>query len=90
LLHAGELAALQLMQQSPDAMLLTDDAAARLVAEQLGYEVHGTIGIVVRAIRTKQRTKRQVVNLLRSIPRRSTLFIRPSLLASITRQVEES
>jgi hypothetical protein len=28
LLHAGELAALQLMQQSPDAMLLTDDAAA--------------------------------------------------------------
>jgi predicted nucleic acid-binding protein len=90
LLHGGEIESLQLMPQSPDAMLLTDDAAARLVAEQLGYEVHGTIGIVVRAIRTRQRTKRQVVNLLRSIPLRSTLFIQPRLLASIIQQVEES
>lgn len=90
LLHAGELQSLQLMQQSPDAMILTDDAAARLVAQQLGYEVHGTIGIIVRAVRRRQRTKRQVLNLLRSIPRRSTLFIRPRLLTAIIQQIEDS
>jgi predicted nucleic acid-binding protein len=59
LLDVGELEALQLMQQSPEAILLTDDAAARLVAERLAYEVHGTIGVVVRALRRRQRTKRQ-------------------------------
>ena len=88
LLDAGELEALQLMQQSPAAILLTDDAAARLVAERLDYEVHGTIGVVVRALRRRQRTKRQVLNLLRSLPRRSSLFIERRLLESIIEQVE--
>src|SRR5436309_10159389 len=83
LLDAGELEALKLMQQSPGAILLTDDAAARLVAERLGYEVHGTIGVVVRALRRRRRTKRQVLNLLRSIPRKSSLFIDSRLLDSV-------
>jgi HPt (histidine-containing phosphotransfer) domain-containing protein len=83
LLDIGELEALKLMQQSPGAILLTDDAAARLVAERLGYEVHGTIGVVVRAFRRQQRTKRQVLNVLRSLPRRSTCFVGRRLLNSI-------
>ena len=87
LLDAGELEALRLMQATPDAVLLTDDAAARLVAERLAYEVHGTIGVIVRALRRRQRTKRQVVNLLRAVPKRSTLFIRATLLESIIEQV---
>jgi len=44
-LDAGEQAALALMLQHPQAILLTDDAAARLAAEQLGLRVHGTLGI---------------------------------------------
>lgn len=88
LLDAGELQALQLLQQAPAAILLTDDAAARLVAERLQYEVHGTIGVALRALRRGQRTKRQVLNLLRSVPRRSSLFIEAALLASIIEQVE--
>ena len=79
LLGAGELAVLRLMRQSPQAIFLTDDAAARLVAQRLGYEVHGTIGVVIRALRRQQRTKRQVVNLLRSVPHRSTLFVEPQI-----------
>src|SRR5437867_1901234 len=59
LLDAGEREALRLMEGAPDAILLTDDAAARLVAERLEYEVHGTIGVIVRALRRQQRTKRQ-------------------------------
>ncbi len=87
LLDAGELEALTLMQENPDAILLTDDAAARVVAQRLQCEVHGTIGIVLRALRRQQRTKRQILNLLRALPRRSTLFIQPRLLSSIIEQV---
>jgi predicted nucleic acid-binding protein len=89
-LAAGELESLCLMAERPHAILLTDDAAARLVAEKLGYEVHGTIGVVVRSLRRMQRTKRQVLNLLRSIPRRSTLHIAESLLDSVIDDVSAS
>jgi predicted nucleic acid-binding protein len=90
LLDAGESEALQLMSQAPSAVLLTDDAAARLVAKRLGREVHGSIGILVRALRRHQRTKKQVLNLLRSIPRRSSLFIDARLLQSVIEQVENA
>ena len=86
-LDAGELSALGLMQHLSADLFLCDDAAARLVAESLGYGVHGTIGLVIRAIRRQQRTKPQVLEILRAIPTRSTLFIKPSLLADICDRV---
>lgn len=89
LLDAGELEALRLMQANPDAVLLTDDAAARLVAQRLEYEVHGTIGVIVRSLRRRQRTKRQVLNLLRAVPRRSTLFIQAELLESVIEEIKK-
>src|SRR5262245_1759854 len=88
-LAAGEIQSLILMADHSDAVLLTDDAAARLVADKLGYEVHGTVGIIVGAIAQNQRTKRQVLNLLRAIPRRSTLYIARSLLNSVIAEVTE-
>lgn len=78
-LDAGEKAALALMQSYPTAIFLTDDAAARLAAEQLGLQVHGTVGIVLRAIRRRQRTPQEVVAVLSRIPTASTLHIRASL-----------
>ena len=87
-LDAGELEALIWMQEYPDAIFLTDDAAARLAAERLGYKVHGTIGVVIRALRRKQKTRKQVLNLLRAIPRRTTLFITPQLLKLALEQVK--
>jgi predicted nucleic acid-binding protein len=89
-LASGEVGALRLMQDISDAILLTDDSAARLVAERLEYEVHGTLGVIVRAIRRRQRTKRQVLNLLRSIPYRSTLFVERRLLESIIAGVQDA
>jgi predicted nucleic acid-binding protein len=90
LLQTGEVEALRLMQENPAAIFLTDDAAARLVGQQLGYEVHGTVGIVVRALRRQQRTRRQVLNLLRALPQRSTLFIEQRLLSAVIEQVENA
>ena len=67
---------------------MTDDTAARLAAEQLGLSVHGTLGILLRAIRRKQRDPRDVADLLRTIPSRSTLHIRANLLNEIIAEVE--
>ena len=76
------------MQQHAEAIFLTDDAAARLAGITLGYKVHGSIGILIRAIRRSRRSKEQILTLPRSIPTRSSLHIRPSLLREIIAQVE--
>lgn len=49
LLDAGEAEALALTRQLSAAWFLTDDAAARLLSQQLGHEVHGSLGIVLWA-----------------------------------------
>lgn len=87
-LDLGEQAALTLMQNNPQAIFLTDDAAARLAAVTIGYQVHGTIGILIRAIRRQQRTSHEIVTILRELPRRSTLHIRLDLLQEIITRLE--
>jgi predicted nucleic acid-binding protein len=88
-LHRGEQEALQVAQAEPGCLLLTDDTAARLAAQSLRLRVHGTIGILVRAIRRKQRTRDEVITLLRSLPLVSTLHVRQEFLEAIIRQVEQ-
>lgn len=48
-MDAGEAEAIALARQITADWLLTDDAAARLFAEELGIEVHGSLGIVLWA-----------------------------------------
>jgi predicted nucleic acid-binding protein len=88
-LHRGEQEALQLAQTHADCLVLTDDTAARLAARNLGLAVHGTIGVLLRAIRRKQKTKDEVLRALRALPTVSTLHVRTSLLEDIIRQVEQ-
>ena len=89
-LDAGEAEALLFMGSHRDWILLTDDAAARMAATQLAYEVHGTIGIVIRAIRRGLRSAADVIALLEAIPDRSSLYIKRSLLREIVLSVRES
>ncbi|MBI2947076.1 MAG: DNA-binding protein [Verrucomicrobia bacterium] len=84
-LDAGEIAALCLLEQTRGELFLCDDAAARLAAESIGFKVHGTIGLIVRAIRRSTRTVAQVKGILEQIPSQSTLHISRSLLAEIIR-----
>lgn len=49
LLHGGEAESLALALEIKPDWFLTDDAAARLMAESLGIEVHGAIGVVLWA-----------------------------------------
>ena len=82
-LHRGEVSALGIMEKNPGALFLTDDCAARLVAGKMGYNVHGTIGILLRAIRRDILKPSEVLNLLSELPQRSSLYIRYSLLNEI-------
>ena len=78
------------MPAHPHAILLTDDAAARLAAATLGYSVHGSIGILLRAIRRQQRTRDAILAILRRLPEQSTLHIRSGLLQEIITELEKS
>jgi predicted nucleic acid-binding protein len=88
LLHAGERAALQVAQERAGSWLLTDDTAARLAARSLSITAHGTIGILLRAIRRQQRTKAEVLGVLRALPDVSTLHLGRSFLNEIVREME--
>lgn len=49
ILDCGEAQAIALARQLGSDWLLTDDAAARLIAQGLGLEVHGSLGVVLWA-----------------------------------------
>ncbi len=87
-LHSGEIEALQLAYETEFSILLTDDSAARLAAKNLSLPAHGTIGILLRAIRCHQRSRKEVIALLRSLPETSTLHIKPILLNEIIEEIK--
>jgi predicted nucleic acid-binding protein len=82
-LDAGEIEALALMERNPQHIFLTDDAAARLVAEQMKFVVHGTIGVLIRSIRRRMKKPDEILHILADIPQISTLYVKPSLLNEI-------
>jgi predicted nucleic acid-binding protein len=88
-LDKGEMEALSLMDLHPKAIFLTDDSAARLAAEHRGIKAHGTIGILIRSVHKGDRTEQEIIDLLRGLGSRSTLYIRPSLLAEIIQVLEK-
>lgn len=87
-LHSGEREALALCLAYPLSTLLSDDTAARLAAKTLAVSAHGTIGILVRAIRRHLRTRSEILELLSAIPQCTTLHVRPAFLAEIIRDIE--
>jgi len=89
LLDAGEIEALALMEKNPEAIFLTDDASARIVAEQMGFKVHGTIGVLIRSIRRKQMQPEEVLQLLKELPEKTTLFIKRSLIDEMILKIKK-
>jgi predicted nucleic acid-binding protein len=88
-LDAGEVAALAFMSKEPGLLFLTDDAAARLVATKLGYNVHGSIGVLVRAIRRDLMKPEEVIDRIKLIPLQSSLYIKASLLEEVISRVKQ-
>jgi predicted nucleic acid-binding protein len=88
-LGRGETEAIALSFDHPEALLLTDDAAVRLAVAASSIRAHGTIGILIRAIRKKRMTPSEVVQHLESIPQKSSLFIKKSLLKQMIEKLRK-
>ena len=72
-LDAGEAACLETLATLKETIFLTDDAAARMVGGQMGIDVHGTLGVLIRSVRRGKRSPEQVLEILDGLPSRSTL-----------------
>lgn len=88
-LDEGEVEALAILKKQSRLTFLTDDAAARLVAARLGFSVHGTIGVLVRAVRRNLMNPKQVLDALNRIPSESSLHIKLSLLREVISNVRQ-
>jgi len=82
-LHAGELEALAVLKERAGDFLLSDDTAARAMAEAMGFEVRGTVGLILRAWARAQIAKPEARQLLSALPQKSTLHLRREFLDSV-------
>lgn len=80
LLDAGEAEAVALARQLRADWLLTDDAAARLLAGSLGLEVHGSLGVVLWAAAVRHLTRVEAEAALDDLAN-SSLWISARVLA---------
>lgn len=80
-LDAGELAALAWGEIHNADLFVSDDKNARLAAKELGYEITGTLGVILYAARRSTIAKSDAITLLQRIPKESTLYVREDLLA---------
>ena len=76
LLHGGEAQALALAQETRPDWFLTDDAGARLMAESLGIETRGSLGVVLWAAAKGLVTRSAAEELLTRLEE-STLWLSP-------------
>jgi predicted nucleic acid-binding protein len=96
IIHLDELGCLDLLDDFQEISLSDTvwkeisryrPSAARLVAKQMGFNVHGTIGILVRSIRRGQMKPKEVLRILTEIPQKTTLYIKHSLLEEISLKI---
>ena len=88
LLHYGEAQAIARARQLRADWLLTDDAAARLVAQSLGLEVHGPLGLVLWAAAMRHLSRVQAGSALDRLAR-SSLWLSPSVLLAAKAALEQ-
>ncbi|WP_162224374.1 nucleic acid-binding protein [Halorussus amylolyticus] len=73
-LDPGEASALAVSKER-DAVLLTDDLAAREVAAQTGVEVHGSIGVIALGHSRGRLDRDEAASLMRTLQRETSLFV---------------
>lgn len=80
-LDSGELAALAWGEIFGADVFVSDDSKARLAAKELGFEITGTLGVILHALRKGIITKPAAIALLERIPAESTLHISVDFLS---------
>lgn len=88
LLDAGEAEAIALARQLQADWLLTDDAAARLLATEMGLEVHGSLGVILGAAAFGQLNFAEADQMLSSLAK-SSLWISDRVMAEARAALQE-
>ncbi len=88
-LDIGESEAISLAKQEDIKYFFTDDWYARNVAKRLNLNVHGTLGIVIRAYREKAICKSEAFDILDDLFNDSSLFITYKIINKGKRMLEE-
>ena len=88
-LDLGESFAIVLAMQEKTDYFLTDDLDARNVAIKYNLQVHGTIGIILRAFREKIIDKKTAMEKVNELYLKSSLFITKDLVENVLRAIEE-
>jgi predicted nucleic acid-binding protein len=81
LLDPGEAEAIALARELKTDWFLTDDAAARLLAQNLGLEVHGSLGVVLWAAAVNHLDYTEALNALDGLAKTS-LWLSPRVLTA--------
>jgi len=85
----GEAFAIALSMQEKADYFLTDDLDARNAAIKYNIQVHGTIGILLRAFREKKITKKATIEKVNELYLNSSLFVTKDLIDEIIIAIEE-
>jgi predicted nucleic acid-binding protein len=88
LLHYGEAQAIALVRQLSAQWLLTDDAAARLLAQSWGLEVHGSLGLVLWAAARRHLNRAEAESALDRLAQ-SSLWVSLSVLRAAKAALEQ-
>lgn len=87
-LGLGESQVIALAKQENISLIFTDDLDARTVAKSLGFEVHGTIGLVLMAYKEKFITKKRATSIISDLDKKSTLFLTSDLVEYILKEIK--
>ena len=85
-LGQGEIEAIALAKEH-QSLLLIDEVYARAIAEQMGLQTVGSLGILVEAYRRGNLTSEVLEELLMTIAQRKDIWIHPALCERVRRDV---
>jgi len=88
-LDLGEAFAIVLALQEKVDYFLTDDLDARNVAIKYNLQVHGTIGIMLRAFRERIIDKKTAIEKVNELYIKSSLFITKDLVDNVIKAIGE-
>lgn len=87
-LDLGEATSIALAKQEKINLFFTDDLEARETAKLFGLEAHGTLGIIMRALREKILTKETAIKSIEDISDNSSLFLTSDLVEWTVKEVK--
>lgn len=88
-LDMGEAESIALAAQEHTKLFFTDDLEAREVGKSYGLEVHGTVGLILRAFREGAIPKDDAINKVWFLYRDSSLYITSDVVQWIIERIEE-